>query len=209
MRVDMNDVPTNEALDDQSPDHARATLGHSTSNGRTTSLRGAEPAKIGRTFWLVTGASTLVVFAAIIVVSFLSATNDNARIDRMKLRGIPVTVIVTSCVGNIGGSGSNVTGYTCRGTYTLGSTHYREIIGSMSNFAVPGTSERALVDPSRHSTLELSSAVRASTASPKKYVAPGLLGLVLVALALALWRVARRPGTLHRTPRASHQHEAT
>jgi hypothetical protein len=199
----MNDVPAKEAGDDQNRDPASATLGRSTRDGRTASLRGAEPAKIGRTFWLFAGAFGLVVFAAIVVVSFLSAANDNARIDRMKMHGIPVTVVVTGCTGNIGGSGSNVTGYTCRGTYTVDAIHYHDIIGSMSTFAVPGTSVRALVDPSRHSTVESLSAVRASTSSPKRYIAPGLLGLVLVALALTLWRVARRPGTAHHTPRES------
>jgi len=147
-------------------------LVRSTRDGRTASLRGAEPAKIGRTFWLFAGAFGLVVFAAIVVVSFLSAANDNARIDRMKMHGIPVTVVVTGCTGNIGGSGSNVTGYTCRGTYTVDAIHYHDIIGSMSTFAVPVTSVRALVDPSRHSTVESLSAVRASTSSPKRYIAP-------------------------------------
>lgn len=159
---------------------------------RATSLRGPAPVSVSRRFWLFAGAFGLAVVAAVLVVSLLSVTNDNARIDRMKTHGIPVTITVTSCIGNIGGSGSNSAGYTCRGDYTVGGATYREIIGSMATFSALGTTVRGVVDPSHHGTVVLSSAVRNSSASPSRYVAPGLLGIVLVALTLALRRVARR-----------------
>src|SRR5665213_2650707 len=82
------------------------------------SLRGATAVSVGRRAKLVAGSLGLVALAAVLVVSFLSVTNDNARIDRMKANGIPVTVTVTNCRGNIGGSGSNSAGFTCRGDYT-------------------------------------------------------------------------------------------
>jgi hypothetical protein len=159
---------------------------------RATSLRGPAPVSVGRRFWLLAGVFGLVVFAVVLVVSFLSVSNDNARIDRLKTHGIPVTITVTSCIGNIGGSGSNSAGYTCRGDYTVNGATYREIIGSMATFSATGTTVRGVVDPSHHGTVVLSSALRNSSASPSRYVAPGLLGIALVALTLALRRVARR-----------------
>lgn len=159
---------------------------------RATSLRGPAPVSVGRRFWLLAGVCGLVVFAVVLVVSFLSVANDNARIDRLKTRGMPVTITVTSCIGNIGGSGSNSAGYMCRGDYTVGGAPYREIIGSMATFSATGTTVRGVVDPSHHGTVVLSSAVRDSSASPSRYVAPGLLSIVLVALTLALRRAARR-----------------
>jgi hypothetical protein len=155
-------------------------------------LRGATGAAIGRTFWLIAGALSLLVFASFIIVSFLSAANDNARIDRMQTRGIPVIVTVTNCIGDIGGSGSNVSGYTCHGDYSLGSSTYHEIIGAMSALAASGAKVRGIVDPSQHGTVELASAVKRSSASSNRYIAPSLLSVVLVALALALLRIARR-----------------
>jgi hypothetical protein len=157
-----------------------------------TSLRGATGATIGRRFWLVAASVSLLVFAAFVVVSFLSAANDNARIDRLQSHGIAVSVTVTNCIGNIGGSGSNVSGYTCRGDYSLGGTTYNEIIGSMSTLAVSGAKIRGVVDPSHHGTVELLAAVRRSSASSVRYVVPGLLSVVLIALVLALLRIVRR-----------------
>lgn len=94
-------------------------------NDRATSLRGPAPVSVGRRFWLFAGVLGLVVFALVLVVSFLSVTNDNARTDRMKSHGIPVTIAVTSYIGNIGGSGSNSARYTCCGNYTVSGTTYR------------------------------------------------------------------------------------
>jgi hypothetical protein len=134
-------------------------------------------------------------------VSFISAFNDNARVDRMKNRGIPVTVTVTSCVGNIGGSGSNAAGYTCRGSYRVDGVRYVEVIGSKSTSSRAGTRVHGVVDPSRRSTVELTSAVRASTSSLSVYVVPGLLAVFFVIAAIALRRRRRRRFS---TSRATH-----
>jgi predicted transcriptional regulator len=142
----------------------------------------------------------LAVFAVIVVVTFLSAANDNARIGRMKADGIPVTVTVLDCAGNIGGSGSNAAGYTCRGEYSVGGATYHELIGSMTTFAAPGTTVSAIADPSRPSSVVLASAVKKSDASPSAYVAPGLLAVVLIALTLIYFRVARRSTPRRRAP---------
>ncbi|HVB51954.1 MAG TPA: hypothetical protein VND89_09495 [Acidimicrobiales bacterium] len=162
-------------------------------DGSVKSLRGAEAVSVGRGFWLFLGAIGLMVFAAVLVVSFISATNDNARIERMKTHGIAVTVTAVDCVGNIGGSGSNAAGYTCRGDYTVDATTYHEVIGSMTTFSAPGTTVHAMADPSKLSSVLLASAVRTSVSSPGAYLAPGLLAVVLIVLTLAFLRIARRP----------------
>jgi len=198
---DADRPPENGALagsGDQSPWH----------EGRITSLRGAEAATIGSRFWLVVGAFVLVVFAAALVVGFIAVTSDNARIERMKSHGIPVTVTVVDCNGNIGVSGSNAAGYTCRGDYSVGGTTYHELICSMTTFSAVGSAMRAVVDPSRHSTVALASSLKASAASSGVYVAPGVLTFVLVALTLALLRVARRSAVVRRTTSTAAQPEA-
>jgi energy-coupling factor transporter transmembrane protein EcfT len=160
---------------------------------RVASLRGAEAKILGRRFWLVAGAIGLLVFAAALVISFVSVTNANARIDRLKAHGIPVVVTMGRCVGNLSGSGSNVAGYQCRGTYHVGTATFHEPIGFKSTFSPVGTTLKGLVDPSHHNAVALASAVEKKVASASAYVAPGILTLVFLALTLALIRLARRP----------------
>lgn len=155
------------------------------------SLRGPDARSINGRFWFTVGALALAVFAFIIVVSFISATNDNARIDRLKNHGVAVEATVTSCVGNIGGSGSNAAGYTCHGTYRINGVRYEEVIGSKSTPSNAGTRVAAVADPARLSTIELASAVQASSSSPSVYVVPGLLALSLVVLTLLFLRRRR------------------
>ncbi len=161
-------------------------------DGPLTSLRGAAPAPVGRRFWMVVGTLALVILGVVVVVSFLSAANDNARITRMKSHGIAVNATVIECIGNLGGSGSNAANYTCRGSYNVGSRTYHEVIGSMNNWAAPHSTVRAVADPSRPSTLVLASAVASSRASNSAYLAPGLLLVAFVALVLAFLGVTRR-----------------
>jgi hypothetical protein len=156
--------------------------------GDVSSLRGPEVQPIGSQFWLIAGALLISVLALVVIVSFISAANDNARIDRLKLHGISVNVIVTNCVGNIGGSGSNAAGYTCQGEYRVHGVVYHEVIGSKTTLSTTGSKVRGVADPARPSTVELASAVTSSSASPSVYVVPSLLALLLVILATFLWR---------------------
>ncbi len=157
-----------------------------------STLRGAAPIRPGRTVWLSVAIIALVIFAVVLVVSFLSAANDNARIERMKSHGIPVTLSITNCVGNLGGSGSNVANYTCQGSYTIKGVTYQEIIGGKSTYSPGGAHVRGVADPLKYTTVELASALNASKSSSTRYVAPGILTAVFVALVLSLFSIARR-----------------
>ena len=156
-----------------------------------TSLRGAEAQRIGRRFWYVTGTLLLCAFAVLIIVSFVSAFNDNARIDRLKSHGVSVVVTVTNCVGNIGGSGSNGAGYTCNGSYRVHGIRYQEIIGSKTTLSTEGTKVRGVADPNHPSTIELASAVAKSSSSASVYVVPSVLVLALVIIAIVILRRRR------------------
>jgi hypothetical protein len=155
-------------------------------------LRGAEAVAVGTRVRFVAGVIGLIVVAAVLVVSFLSVSNDHARIERMKAHGIAVSVTVSNCTGNIGGSGSNGAGFTCRGSYAVGTTTFHERIGSKTTFSAPGTAVEGVVDPSHHGTVVLASAVRASKASYWGYAPLTLLTLVFVALVYLFVRASRR-----------------
>jgi hypothetical protein len=152
------------------------------------SLRGPAAQSIGRRFWTSAAAVLLALLAVIVVVTFVSAVNDNARIDRLKTHGEAVIVTVTNCVGNLGGSGSNAADYTCQGTYRLNGTRYQETIGSKTSFSSPGDKIRAVADPARPSTIEVATAVATSSSSASVYVVPSLLAVLLVGLALVYVR---------------------
>ena len=176
-------------------DHATIDDSRALASGvptRVASLRGPEAINARRKYWLGAGALGLILVAAAIVVAFVSATNDNARIARIRANGIPVTVTVSGCVGSLGGSGSNIVGYTCQGDYRVAGTNYHETIGSMTRLAAPGTLVRAVVDPSQHSSLVLASAARTATASPRVYVLSGVLSVMLALLTLVYVRRVRR-----------------
>lgn len=173
-------------------DLSHAGDGHPPVNERVGALRGSAAVGVGRSFWLYAGAIALLVVAVAVIISFISASNDNARIDRMKSHGISVTVTVVNCIGNLGGSGSNGAGYTCRGNYRVNGVSYHEPIGSMTNFSSPGTTVSGVVDPSQHGTVILSSAIRDSSASSGVYVAPALFAAAFILLALFYARIVRR-----------------
>lgn len=164
---------------------------------RVGALRGSTAVGVHREFWNYAGAVALVILSVVMVVSFVSAATDNARIHRMKTHGIAVAVTVTDCVGNLGGSGSTGAGDTCHGRYRVGATTYHEVIGSMSTFTPPGAVIDGVADPSQPSTVVIASAVAAWTPSNEAYLAPGVLALFLVVLTWAYVRLARRSRAVH------------
>ena len=162
------------------------------SSESVASLRGATSTGGPRRNWLIAGSALLVLAAVAVAASAISAGRDNARIDRLKAHGIAVTVTVSACRGNLGGSGSNVVDYTCHGTYRVGSVTYHEVIASMSRSRPGGTAVEGVVDPSQHSYVVLASALEGTSSSPTVFVIPALLAIALLAVALALLRLVRR-----------------
>lgn len=162
---------------------------------RVASLRGAQAASLGRQFWLRAATVGLVIFAVAIALSFASTLNDHSRLARMKANGIPVTVTISNCVGNMGGSGSNVAGYVCRGTYAIDGVKFSEIISSMTTFASPGSGVPAIADPSQHGYIALASAIRHASSSSTAFLVLIALIAVFVLLATLLLRMRRPPAS--------------
>lgn len=175
-----------------SADPESTTFHSTTSEDRVAPLRGPAVVNVGRTPWLVAGALGLLALSAIVVVSFLSAVNDHARLHRLQSAGIDVSIKVLNCTGNIGGSGSNSAGYTCRGSYRVDHVAFNELIGDKTTLSPAGATLSGVVDPAKHSTVVLASAIKNAHASLVNFVTPLVLALLVVVLARALWRVTRR-----------------
>jgi hypothetical protein len=106
--------------------------------GPVSMLRGArieiDGARVGR----VLVAAVLAVLAAFAAVFFVVGAHKNAQITELRSHGVPVELTVTKCQGLMGGSGSNLVGYTCTGTFGLDGRSFDEPIPGSTDYA-PGT----------------------------------------------------------------------
>ena len=136
-------------------------------------------------------ALSLAVLVIVAVVLLVAGYRKNAQITELRTHGIPVELTVTHCLGLMGGSGSNVAGYACSGTYSYGGRSYAEDIPGNAPH-LPGTKVHGVVvasDPALFSTPE---AVANEHAAASVYVVP--IVLLVVAAGIVTWLVIRRRG---------------
>jgi len=147
-----------------------------------TMLRGAgvevDGRRIGR---LLLGVLTVAILAAALVTA-VAGYEKNGQVEALRSHGVGVEMTVTHCLGLMGGSGSNLVGYDCDGTYTVAGHHYQASIPGTADHA-PGSSVRGVVDRDDPALFSTPNALRAERASPRVFILPGVLfvGAVLVA----------------------------
>jgi uncharacterized membrane protein YfcA len=184
----------------QSPDpqSSSGTLG---SPGQPVSrLRGAGAAVDARTAGRVVLALVLVTLAVLVVVFTVVGEHKNAQIDELRTQGVPVIVTVGSCIGLLGGSGSNAAGYACTGTYELGGHRYHEPLPG-NGYHARGATVAAVAVPGDPTLVSTAAIVRSDHASARVYILPAVLFAVLVAvLAVLVVRQRRRRSRAAATP---------
>jgi hypothetical protein len=163
---------------------------------RIASLRGAAVEVDARR---VARIATVTLFVALLGVSaalFVAGARKNAQVTALRDHGVAVAVTVTSCRGLLGGSGSNLDGYTCQGTYLVGARRYRQTLPTSVLYA-PGTRVALLADADDPALLSTRALVASEHASVRVYLAPSaLLAVVLVAVGVLAWRRSRRKGSV-------------
>jgi hypothetical protein len=132
------------------------------------------------------------VLAAVTVVLFVAGAQKNAQQTSLSRNGVPVRVTVTHCLAEMGGSGSNLTGYACTGTYAVGGTTYTRSIPGNALHA-PGSTVRGVTVPGNPALLSTADIVRAQPPSWKVFIVPTILLVVLVALVVGILVRRRRP----------------
>ncbi len=137
------------------------------------------------------GLAALAVVAGVLLVA---GYQKNSQIDNLRAHGVPVELTVTDCRGLMGGSGSNLAGYDCSGTYTVGGHEYTEDIPGNTLHA-PGTTIRGLIVPGDPALFSTPATVDSEHASWTVYLVPAIL---LAVLACLLTLVVVR--TRHRSP---------
>jgi len=130
-------------------------------------------------------AACLATLAVLVAVLFVAAAHKNDQINRLHRDGVRVEITVTGCLGQLGGSGSNAAGYSCRGSFDLDGRRYVEGIPGNTLYP-PGTTLRAVTVPSDPALVATVRAVEGEHASWKVFILPGTLLLVLVLLVTAL-----------------------
>lgn len=102
-----------------------------TENAPVARLRGAAVEIDRRRVALVLGVVSALALVVAGAVLLAAGIRKNAQIDDLRAHGVPVVVTVTTCTGQVAGSGSNPVGYTCRGTFRFG--------GRLVEDQLPGT----------------------------------------------------------------------
>lgn len=151
---------------------------------------------------LVRGSAALAVLAvaALVVVLVVAGARKNAQVTRLRQQGVPVTVTITVCQGELGGSGSNAAGFACRGAYRLGGRRYVEPIPGDTRYD-PGTTVRAIAVPGDPQLVAPASTVANERATAGVYVLPAVLLVVLLSLCgCFFWLFRRRDRHRLRTP---------
>jgi hypothetical protein len=167
-----------------------------TEEARVARLRGAGVEVNGRAVATALAMVCVAGMAIAAVLLALSGAHKNAQIATLQRSGVPVTVTVTDCTGQLGGSGSNSAGVSCTGSFTLqGHTYVDAIPGAQ--FQAVGSSFQGITVPSDPALLSTPALLRAEQSSWRVYLAPAILGILAVAgVVVMAWRHRRkRPAT--------------
>ncbi len=155
-----------------------------------STLRGAGVDVDHRRLGRIAAALVLVALAATSVGLFIAGAHHNQQIDELR-HGVPVDATVTSCLGLLGGSGSNAAGYACRGSYTVDGIRYGEAIPG-STLLRTGSHVRLVAASGDPSLVTTPALLRRDRTSWHVFVVPAiLLFLLLVVGAVAGWRGRR------------------
>ena len=106
----------------------------------------------------------LATLAALGIVFIVVGVNKNEQINELRDHGVPVTYVVSKCLGLLGGSGSNSAGYSCLGSYTIDGRRFIENLPGSSHYA-PGDQVHAISVRSDPTLLSIPAIVNSERAS--------------------------------------------
>lgn len=132
-----------------------------------------------------------LILASLAVAFTVSAVDHNSRAGQLRKHGVPVSVLVTGCVGNASGTGITYAGFNCRGAFTLNGRSHNAAIGGTEDQLVVGQRIAAVTVPSNTSILYTAASASTMRQSFSVYVTPLAL-LASLIVAVLLW-VRLRP----------------
>jgi hypothetical protein len=130
----------------------------------------------------------ILMLALLSLLTWRTAYVSNQRITRLQTSGVTLTARVTSCEGQIGGSGSNAAGYTCTVHYELRGKGFTEKLGESNVGFAPGTTIAVVLLPSQPSSVTSTVALSNERASDDHYLIPFLIAFADLSYVLYLLR---------------------
>lgn len=194
------DRPVQRGADGGSADDTAAgadadtATGHSVGRHPGASIGHVDVDRIARIGYVIAALGLL----AAAVLFAVAGAHRNAQLDDLHAHGVEVTLTVTSCLGQLGGSGSNAAGYTCHATFRLGGRRYDVILpteadqsGHPVHDVVAGDDPTLIITPHQLATERASIAV---------YILPAVLFVLALGAALGFFRLRRRASRAAATP---------
>lgn len=135
----------------------------------------------------------MATLAVLGIVFIVVGINKNEQINELKDHGVPVTFVVSKCLGLLGGSGSNAAGYSCQGSYMVDGRRFTESLPGSSNHAA-GARVKAISVRSDPTLLSTPAIVSSERASASVFLLPALLLVACALLALAVLTRRRHRG---------------
>lgn len=186
------------ATTSETPESSKDVSAPAAPDAPVSSLRGASAAVDPRKATQVVVGLIVAALAVLGIVFIVVGINKNAQINELKEHGVPVTYVVSKCLGLLGGSGSNAAGYSCQGSYTIDGRRFYESLPGSSLYA-PGTRVKAVSVRSDPSLLSTPAIVRSQHASDNVFILPavslGACALLLLAVVLRRRHTRRAPGS--------------
>jgi hypothetical protein len=146
----------------------------------TSTLRGARVDVDIRRLRRPVAVIVMAALAVATVAAFVSGANKNDHIAALHAHGVRLEMTVTSCLGNLGGSGSNAAGDSCRGGFTLdGHRYVEDIPGNVTR--QPGDHLTIVTVPGEPGVLALPASLPHEQTSWRVFILPVVLLVLLVA----------------------------
>lgn len=168
-----------------------ADLGDTAADQPLSTLRGAGVAVDLRLAKRVLGTLIVLALAISSVVLFVSGAHQNAQASELRSHGVPVTVTLRSCFGQLGGSGSNVAGYSCTASFSLAGRRWVESF-PWSSSGVPPRRASAYAVPSDPALVVSAASFRTERATARVFVLPSVLCALCIAALAAMASLRRR-----------------
>ncbi len=163
----------------------------------STTLRGAAVSVDPKKAALVVATLCALALAVSGIVLAVAAAHQNAQINTLRSQGITVEATVTTCIGQVAGSGSNPTGYTCQASYRVGGKRYQATLPGSAQRA-QGSGVAVVVARDDPTLLSTPPVLATQHASAGAFVLPIVLLAGALGIGYLLWRRHRRAPSARR-----------
>jgi hypothetical protein len=140
--------------------------------------------------------SALIVatLTVLTVTFFLSGVHRNADVVNLQRHGVSVAVTVTTCNGELGGSGSTLAQYRCEGTFFLSGHRHHDTIPGHS-FRATGSTVTFVTAKNSPGLLATTFEVKSEKTTLNVFILPSILLVALIGFVAVVARSRSRRKT--------------